>query len=68
MDVKEKHKRPRGYFAWRNGDWWIEQKPTQWRLHRQGQLFAPEFREKQEELFNDINVSKQPTKNGTYDE
>ena len=40
----------------------------QWRLHRQRELFAPEFREKQEELFNDIIVSKNQPNLGNENE
>ena len=57
IDGNDKFKRTRGLYAWRNASYWNEQKPMQWRLHRQGKLFAPEFREKQEELFNDTIVS-----------
>ena len=68
IDGNDKHKRTRGLYAWRNAAYWNEQKPMQWRLHRQRELFAPEFREKQEELFNDIIVSKNQPNLGNENE
>ena len=43
---------------------WLDQKPAQLRQHLKGELFAPLFREKQEEMFNDTKVSNKETNEG----
>jgi len=51
--------RSRGWWTIRNKEFWLEQKPVQLRLHLQGKFFAPNFKDKQEEMFNDTKVSNE---------
>ena len=61
--MRSKGERARGWYAIRNVDYWLDQKPIQWRSHLRGELVAPLFREKQEEMFNDTEVSNNTTLN-----
>ena len=61
--MRSKGERARGWFAIRNVEFWLEQKPYQWRAHLRGELVAPNFRGKQEEMFNDTEVSNNTTIN-----
>jgi hypothetical protein len=64
-NMRGRGERSRGWWTIRNQEFWLEAKPMQLRLHLKGELVAPLFREKQEEMFeeilNDTNVSNSET-------
>jgi len=51
--------RSRGWWTIRHKKHWLECKPHQLRLHLEGKYHAPDFRNKQEEMFDDTKVSNE---------